>query len=55
MTSNHWKAEQNKKQENHITEESKTVTRTVNKNRPEMDFQAQETIRDEVVLMCMKF
>ena len=51
-TSDHWKAKQNKKLENHDMEESKTVTRKVNKNKPEKDFQAQETIRDEVAIMC---
>ena len=24
----------------------------MNRNRPEKDFQAQETVRDEVVMMC---
>ena len=33
MTSDHWKAEQKKKRENHNKKESKTVGRKVNKNR----------------------
>ena len=51
MTSDHWKAEQNKRQENHVTKESKTVTRKENENRPEKDFQAQEPDRVEVATM----
>ena len=51
MTSDHWKAEESKKQENHNTEESKTVTRKEDKNRPEKDFQVQESDRDEVAMM----
>ena len=38
MTSDHWKAEQNKKQENHDMEESETVTRKVNENRMKRTF-----------------
>ena len=51
-TSDHWKAKQNKKQENHEMEESKTVARKENENRPEKDFQVQETDRNEVAMMC---
>ena len=53
-TSDQWKVEQKKNQENHNKKESKTVTRKVNKNRPEKDFQAPETIRDEVAMMCQE-
>ena len=42
MTSDHWKVEQKKKQENHNKKESKTVARKANKNRPEKDFQAHK-------------
>ena len=52
MTSDQWKAKQNRKKENHDMEESKTATRKANENRPEKDFPAQETIRDEVAMMC---
>ena len=45
MTSDHCKTEQNKKMRKHDMEESKTDARKANKNRPEKDFQAQETIR----------
>ena len=33
-------------------EESKTVARMESENRPEKDFQAQETEEDEAVMMC---
>ena len=52
MTRDHWKAQQNIKQENHDKKESKTVAGKANKNRPEKDFQAQETVRDEVAMVC---
>ena len=37
-TSDHWKAKQNKKRKNHDMVESETVTRKLNKNRPEKTF-----------------
>ena len=43
MTSEHCKAKHSKKQENHDREESKTITRKENENRPEKDFRAQKT------------
>ena len=33
-------------------EESKTITRMESENRPEKDFQVQETEEDEVAMMC---
>ena len=52
MTSDHWKAKQSKKHEDHDTEESETIARKENENRPEKDFQAQETEENEVSMMC---
>ena len=51
-TSDHWKATQSKKEENHNMEESKTITSMENKNRPEKDFQVQETEGEKVAMMC---
>ena len=52
MTSEHCKAKQSKKQENHDMEESEAIARKENENRPEKDFQAQETEENEVAMMC---
>ena len=52
MTSNHWKGKPYKKQENCDVEESKTIIRMKNENRPEKESQAQETEEDEVAMMC---
>ena len=48
-TSDHWKAEQSKKQGNCDTEKSKTIARMESENRPEKDFQVQETEEDDVL------
>ena len=52
MTSDHWKTEPSKNLENCNTEESKQFTRMESENRPEKDFQVQETEEDEVAMMC---
>ena len=50
--SNHWKVGQSKKQENCDTEESKTITTLEKERRPGKEFQAQETEKIEVAMMC---
>ena len=51
-TSEIYKGEDNRKQESHNTEESKTITRLERKNRPEMDHQVDETQEIVVAMMC---
>ena len=51
-TSELCKGEESKKQENCDTEQSKTIARLERENRPKKDYQAQETVEDEVVMMC---
>ena len=50
-TSEHCKGKESKKQENCNMEESKTIARLESENRPETDYQAQETEEDKVVMM----
>ena len=52
MTSEQCKAKQSKKQETYDMEESEAIPRKENENRPEKDFQAQETEENEVAMMC---
>ena len=51
-TSAHCKAKQSKRQENHDMDESKTIARKENENRPEKYYQVQETEENEVTMMC---
>ena len=51
-TSEHCKGEESKKWENHDTEESKIITTLESEDRPEKNFQVQETEEDEVEMMC---